>query len=120
MGITPNIMAQTHQNNTSLTTYSDSDLTQAKQYGFIDNNGTIYLKNSDGTTQPLGSITDMNNKDTILNLYAQRYLDLKQRALLLKQHIQTAHTGLHTLATSITTLQKSENLVTPDSHLSWQ
>lgn len=106
MGITPNIMAQTHQNNTSLTTYSDSDLTQAKQYGFIDNNGTIYLKNNDGTTQPLGSITNMKNKDTILNLYARRYLDLKQRALLLKQHIQTAHTGLHTLATSITTLQK--------------
>lgn len=59
------------------TVYGDADLTAAKAFGRVSDDGTVYVTD-DGTQREIGQYANAN-KDEALNLYARRFLDLKAK-----------------------------------------
>lgn len=62
---------------TPATTYGEADLAQAKTFGRVADDGTVFVKDN-GEDREIGQYADAN-KDEALNLYARRYLDLKAK-----------------------------------------
>lgn len=85
-------------------TYSDRDIAEAEQYGRVDDQGNVFVKEGDGERQ-VGQFPDAS-KEEALSLYARRFLDIKEKLDLFASRLKTAKIKPREIDESINSLKE--------------
>lgn len=95
----------THIPVTAVTSSYSQDLIQAAvAFGRVDEQGTVYVTDGDNERE-VGQFPDAANADEALNLYARRYLDLKEKLDLFAARLQSANIKSKEIDKSLKTLE---------------
>ncbi|BDR54782.1 DNA repair ATPase [Bombiscardovia apis] len=71
-------------------TYSATDLKAAESFGRVDEQGSVYVRDGEQERE-VGQFPDAANTGEALNLYARRYLDLKEKLNLFATRLKAAN-----------------------------
>lgn len=82
--------------------HADKDVEAAKQFGRVDEQGAVYVKDN-GTERKVGEFPGTSN-DEALSLYARRFLDLSDKLDLFAERLRSASIKAHEIDESVKTL----------------
>lgn len=79
---------RTHAGSVS-SSYHANDVIQARTFGRVDTDGTVYVKQDD-SERAVGQVLEASSPTEALDIYVQRYLDLKTRVDLFEARLDSA------------------------------
>ncbi|BDR53152.1 DNA repair ATPase [Bombiscardovia nodaiensis] len=71
-------------------TYKEEDLKAARAFGRVDDKGSVFVREGDQERE-VGQFPDAANQEEALDLYAHRYLDLKEKLDLFAQRLKSSN-----------------------------
>lgn len=83
-------------------TYSDKDIKEAESFGRVDDEGNVFVKEGE-TERQVGQFPNAT-KDEALNLYARRFLDIREKLDLFAARLKTTKIKPHEIDESVKSL----------------